>query len=264
MKKIINFISGKGGVGKSVISVNLANILSKAGYKILLIDGNFLTPDLDAITKQNPSKTIFNFLSDDSQFSAILHEISPNFAMIFNEPYRDDIPLDKLTVFKEILSQDESFDFILIDNASNPQNNYFLDISDEILAICGDEPSAIVDSYHAIKRASVTNSDISLILNYTSRDQEAKKIAKHLQEVVKNNVSNNISLKYLGDIKHSKIIYESTKKRELFTNYDPKCTASFDINKIASQMLVNFGKEALKLQGFDPFGLLVRKIGDKF
>ena len=139
-----------------------------------------------------------------------------------------------------------------------------MDISDEILAICGDEPSAIVDCYHAIKRASVTNGEISLILNYTSRDKEAKKIAKHLQEVVKNNVSHKISLKYLGDIKYSKIIYESTKKREIFTDYDPKCVASFDLNKIASQMLVNFGKEALKLQGFDPFGLLVRKIGDKF
>ncbi|PSM51565.1 MinD/ParA family protein [Campylobacter blaseri] len=263
---IITLTSGKGGVGKSVLSANLAKILADEGYKICLLDGNLSFGNLDTILNVNSEKNILDFLKNEANLQEILLNVEENLYLI--PGYNGEKILDiydenlKHKIKKEIL-EFENFDFLFIDT-SNPFlkiTQDFIDISDEVIVITTPEPPAIINTYTTLKVLLKDRENLSIIANM-SDENEREFIFESLKKVLKNNINKEFELDFLGGIKRDKKMVESTNERTLIIDEYPCSITVNKLRNIASNLLIKFNKKAIKVEKISDFQAFIRKILD--
>ncbi|MEM5828362.1 MAG: P-loop NTPase [Candidatus Aenigmatarchaeota archaeon] len=172
MTRIISVISGKGGVGKTLISTNLSYALSNFGFRTLLMDFNFTTPHISLYLSSRPTFTLNEFLQEEADFYEILNPtlnffyISPSLSI---EEIRK-IDLNKINKLKENL---KFFDFVIIDSAPGFGREAIIsiDFSDEILIVSNPTISSLFDSIKCIQLANKLNKKVlGIIINRYEKD----------------------------------------------------------------------------------------------
>lgn len=155
--KLITITSGKGGVGKSTITSNLAFLLSKNSYKVAILDADIGLANLQVLFDVKPKYNFFDYIEGRCSFEDSITKTSYDNISLFSglssfmySSYKNSFVLSNFV--NEILNKD-IFDFLLIDTGAG-LNDYvkeFLTISDNILAITSTDPSALTDVYALIK-----------------------------------------------------------------------------------------------------------------
>ena len=79
---VIAITSGKGGVGKSTISANMANILAKNGRKTVLFDADIGLANLDVLLNVRTSKNLLDVLKGECEFGDIIVEVKQNLYLV--------------------------------------------------------------------------------------------------------------------------------------------------------------------------------------
>lgn len=74
--KVISFPSGKGGVGKTTIVLNLAAALALSGKRVAIVDLNLALPNVSLFLQNTPKKTVTHFLCDEAELSEILVKLN--------------------------------------------------------------------------------------------------------------------------------------------------------------------------------------------
>ncbi len=156
-KNIIAFTSGKGGTGKTVIAVNTAHALSKAGYKILLVDADFYFGNVNILLNDVTKCTIEDYLSCKRTFKDIIHNHSENLDCIYAASGSDllfDIEkADIRRLMGELKAFSDVYDAIIIDSSSGGSQLQLEIISKtniNVLVLLP-EPTSIMDSYVIMK-----------------------------------------------------------------------------------------------------------------
>ncbi|MDP3830922.1 MAG: AAA family ATPase, partial [Ignavibacteriaceae bacterium] len=90
--KVVAFTSGKGGTGKSFLSLNIAFSLSKAGKKILLIDFDPNLSNLNIMMNKRAEKNLSSFILQKELLGDLVTEYSSNLHIIFGESGKVDFP----------------------------------------------------------------------------------------------------------------------------------------------------------------------------
>jgi len=242
MSKIIGIASGKGGVGKSTISSNIANFLSKKGYKVGIFDADIGLANLDIIFDVKKKKNLYHLLKEDNiTINDIIININPNLILIPGQNGHEILNFNNKEIINKFLkeiSKLDYLDYIIIDTGAGIGgiNQQFLDLCDEVIVITVPEPSAIADAYALIKLLINKNKkEINIILNKTQNLKEAKRIFKEFYKIIKKNVTKDFKLKLLGKLKFDKKIKKATQKRILFTN--EKNETYYDIEKIVMYLI---------------------------
>jgi len=155
--RVISVTSGKGGVGKTNITVNLACLLSKMKKKILLLDADMGLANIDVILGLTPKVNLFHVLNGEkSMEEAIIR--GPGGIMIL--PSASGIQEmsnlskgQKLTLLDELRTVSTGVDFLLIDTAAGIAGNvmYFNMAAHEIIVMATPEPTSLTDAYAIIK-----------------------------------------------------------------------------------------------------------------
>jgi flagellar biosynthesis protein FlhG len=243
--KFISVTSGKGGVGKSTISANLAYALYQLGFKVGIFDADIGLANLDVILKVNPKKNILHVLKGEVEFKDIIVEIEKDFYLIPGESgdeivkYSDEFLFNRFIGGLNVL---EELDFLVIDTGAGigKEVQTFLDASDEVLVVTAPEPAAITDAYAMIKVMSQKRDRIFLLVNQVDNPKEANIIYQKISNVAKANIKNDIKLQMIGFLKKDNIVQKSTIKRYLFVKENPLTTPSeqiFQISKKIAQIL---------------------------
>ena len=265
MMNIISIASGKGGVGKSVVSANLAAILASVGYRVCLVDGDFTLGNLDIMLNVKAEKTTFDFFSKEASLADIMFGLSPNLYFIPSYSGRDILTLysyEQKDAFERELRELKDLDFIIIDAPTgiNPITEHFLKISDKNIIITTAEPTSIMDSYTMIKLALSQKDEILHLINFS---QNAKEISKTLEQILKNNIQKEFSLKFLGSIREDKSVGNSIKSRELLFDECGDLLVVYDLRVVASNLLESFGYKGLKLESIKGIKGFFRKLLDR-
>ena len=184
--KFISVTSGKGGVGKSTISANLAYALYQLGFKVGIFDADIGLANLDVILKVNPKKNILHVLKGEVEFKDIIVEIEKDFYLIPGESgdeivkYSDEFLFNRFIGGLNVL---EELDFLVIDTGAGigKEVQTFLDASDEVLVVTAPEPAAITDAYAMIKVMSQKRDRIFLLVNQVDNPKEANIIYQKYQ-----------------------------------------------------------------------------------
>ena len=239
--RVIAITSGKGGVGKTTLSANIAYALSKLGFKVALFDADIGLANLDVILRVNANKTILNVLKNECELKDIVIKINENLVLIPGESGEEILNFADEMTLNNFLSQLEIFndyDFFIIDTSAGIDKRVlmFLEAADDVIVVTVPEPAAITDAYAMIKIISEKKDIIYMILNEVSSEKEANNIFGKILKVVKQNLKSNFRLLMLGYVKRDKTIMTCSTKRELFVNEFPNIQVSEQVFNIAKKI----------------------------
>ncbi|MEJ5167775.1 MAG: P-loop NTPase, partial [Arcobacteraceae bacterium] len=176
--QVITVTSGKGGVGKSTFTANIAYIMADMGYKVAVLDADIGLANMQVLFNMKPEITFFDYLDGkiDDINDILLDTSYPNITLIAGKSGYEYSNKASSFVFTQIVDEIKAldkFDILLIDTGAglNEYVKEFLDISPNILAVTTTDPSALTDVYALIKMISNHKESLLLAFNHTKSYQ---------------------------------------------------------------------------------------------
>ncbi|MFZ2087808.1 MAG: MinD/ParA family protein [Desulfobaccales bacterium] len=232
--RVITVTSGKGGVGKSNIVVNLGLALAKMGQKVLLIDADLGLANLDILLGLSPRFTIHDLLSLRRSLSEVLVEGPEGIKIL---PASSGIPeladLDKhqkMFLLNELDEYSENIDVVLIDTGAGISRNvlFFNIAALERIVVANNEPTSITDAYALIKILASKHGEnhYKLLVNGLSKPQDGEMVYRTLLRVTERFLGKGISLEYLGFIPYDEAIPRAVIKQQPVLSLFPRAKVS--------------------------------------
>jgi flagellar biosynthesis protein FlhG len=267
--KIIAISSGKGGVGKSTITANMAYQLSEMGYKTGVFDADIGLANLDIIFNVKVNKTLLHVLRGEATLKEIVTPINDNLLLIPGESGDEIFSYNNEEIMARFAKEAtflNDLDFLLIDTGAGIGKNVqiFLQEADEIVVVTIPDPSAITDAYAMIKVTNTFHPDINLLLNMTRNDKEGRLIFDKIKKVADNNIATPPDLHYLGTISQDPLISRSSKYRLLFAKEYPGNLCSYELSLITRTLLEKMEHKVLLPPQRNSFAVFIKKVLDRF
>jgi flagellar biosynthesis protein FlhG len=237
--KVISIVSGKGGVGKSNIAVNVALALSKYNKKVLLIDLDVGMANIDILLGCSTKYHIVDMIEQKLTIWEIIETTEQNFSFIAGGNGLSDLFELTTDKFNFFLSQIEQvinyFDYIFFDIGAGASkgNMQFILASDEVSVVTTTEPTALTDAYAMIKHINQYKPDLELfaIINRCSTNFEGKETADRLVYTVRHFLNQTIQIK--GYIPDDISVTNAVKKQIPMILLAPKSKVSTAIQNLA-------------------------------
>jgi len=240
--RVIAVTSGKGGVGKTNITVNFAYLLAKMGKKALLLDADAGLANIDVILGIAPQFNLCHLLRGEKTLSDIIVEgpggirILPSASGI--QEMAELSKGHKLTLLDELEGLDEDIDFMLIDTAAGITGNvlYFNMAAKEVIVVVSTEPTSLTDAYALIKilYQGYRTQRFMLIVNMAKDASEARGVYQRL-----NNATNHFlgfPIEYLGHIPHDQNVAKAVKSQKLLAEKFPDSKATKNMSEIVEKL----------------------------
>ncbi|ACG58170.1 Cobyrinic acid ac-diamide synthase [Hydrogenobaculum sp. Y04AAS1] len=211
--RYIAVASGKGGVGKTLISINLAMIIRNIGKRVLIIDGDFGLSNVHIMLGLTPEKNLSDFINGKASIDEIVFKINNNVSFISSGNGIQELVNLSSKDITEILDRiheyaENNFDIIIFDTPPGLHNETLIitSSSDIPIVISTPEPTAVADAYALIKvlNTSMMLKDFYILINKCSSKEEGLKIFNSINTVSQRFLD--INLKYLGYITYNKNI----------------------------------------------------------
>ncbi len=261
--------SGKGGVGKSTISANIANTLASNGYKVGLFDADIGLANLDVILNVRINKNILHVLKGECSLEEIIVPVKKNLVLIPGESGDEILKYNDQFIYEKFITQSailDDLDFLIIDTGAGIGDTIqiFLEASDEVIVVTVPDPAAITDSYAMIKVTSKAKDSMLMVLNMVKSEKEAELIFDKIKKVALKNIGPQLNLSLLGCLLNDKIVSRSIKQRTLFTDDHPSSSASADMEKIVSSLVYRLERKVLENRTTQGFGGFFRRLMEQF
>lgn len=243
--KVIAVGSGKGGVGKTTLAINLSIALSQLEQRVVLLDADIGMANVELLLKINSRKNLTNVIKGDCTLQEIITEGPSGVRIIPGSSGISDLTnLDKVQfnrVISGFASIEEESDFLIIDTGAGISEVVlkFLEASDDILLITTTEPHALMDTYALTKALVYRNPDIKpmLIINRCENEQEALKCS----EIFNKAASKFLELKpeLVGWLFDDRRVSKSLKNQKPLLLSHPGIDYSLQINNLAHKLIGN-------------------------
>ena len=242
--RVIAVTSGKGGVGKSNIVVNLGLALSRQGLKVLLIDADLGLANLDILLGLTPSYTIQDLLAHRQPLAEVMAEGPEGLKIL---PASSGIPelaeLDeyqKMFLLNELDNYSETLDVVLIDTGAGISRNvlFFNLAAQERIVVANNEPTSITDAYALIKVLSTKykKETFSILINSAQNGQEAKEAFRKISMTV-DRFLGSISLDYLGYVPFDQKLPLAVKHQRPVLELYPQALSSRSFMEMAKNLM---------------------------
>ena len=237
--RFVAVTSGKGGVGKSTISSNLAYVLSQSGLKVGIFDADIGLANLDVMFNVKIKKNILHVLKGEAKVSDILIPITRNLILIPGESGDEILKYSNTALFERLMEEAQvldKLDIMIIDTGAGIGEHIqmFLDAADDVVVVTVPDPAAITDAYATIKTIATLRDDIGVIMNQVKNKKEAIAIFDKIKRVAFDNIRSDLKLQFIGKIESDVKISSSVKQRALFSATYPSSSSYRDIAEIAN------------------------------
>jgi flagellar biosynthesis protein FlhG len=239
---IFSFASGKGGAGKSISVVNVAESLNNLGYRVAVLDADLGFSSCGTLLNEYPQGTVSDVKHTRCTTDDIIHTTRSGLSLIIgaDEPLADSDSwspyFDQLD--QVILRLYRDHDFILIDTPAgiSEVSLWALDRSDLCALLLMDEPTAISDLYRFCKYVLGIDSDFpfAAVVNMCEDDAEAKDVLQRFNHILNHFMKRRLPL--LGKVSFDDNIRTSVKEQMPVASIYSKHSAMNDFQVIANAL----------------------------
>lgn len=234
--------SGKGGVGKTSLTVNLAVAMARLGHRVGVLDADFALGNIDVALGLTPEAHLGAVLDGDKAIDEIMLDgpsgirIIPAGSGVRALTALDDAKWGRLVAAIETAARD--LDFLLFDTATGISDNVLdvVGLADYVLVVTSFEPAAVVDAYAVIKliTASGQATPIGVVVN-TARDaDEGHLVFRQISLAAERFLHR--SLRYDGHVLDDRSVKDSTLAQMPLASGNGASPASRDIRRLATRL----------------------------
>ena len=262
--RVITVTSGKGGVGKTNLSVNLGISLAKLGARPLLVDADLGLANVDVIMGVLPPYNLGHVILGEKKIADVMINGPAGLRVIASGSgvYKlANLNEKSLEQCLQDLNEIQKYtDIMIIDTGAGLSKNVvkFVLAAGEVVVVTTPEPTAITDAYGIIKviASSEPNTIIWLVVNMVKNESEGNQVVDRLATVTKRFLG--VDLLPLGFIPYDPIIPRAVKEQQPFILSHPRSMAGQSVSQIAKNLLSNGTENVNHTTSF--FDRLVEKL----
>lgn len=262
---VIAITSGKGGVGKSNIAVNLAIKMTEAGKQVVLLDADLGLANADVLCNIDLPCNLSHVIARKKDLRDVMVQGPGGFSLIGGASglarMADLTEGDRQRLVAALDELEERFDVILIDTGAGISPNVlsFARAADHVLVVTTPEPPAITDAYAVIKVLSRDGLErrVSLLVNQARSIAEARLVHDRIAKVARQFLG--VTIYDAGYVPHDEQVSQSVRKRVPFLISNPRCSASICLSQLAVRLEQGVAAGIYSGGFFDRMGRWFRK-----
>ena len=246
--RIIAITSGKGGVGKTFVSANLAAALTRRGQRVLVLDADLGLANLDVVLNLYPKITLHDVFTGKSKLDDAVITAPGGFAVLLAGSgmveYSRLTPEVRNQFLNVIQTLAPRYDVILLDTGAGISDVVLFSVSlaSEVLIVATPEPTSLTDAYAAIKVLAMQRKrqHVRFVVNQAARPGDGRAISGQLQQVLDRFVTTEsgrpLRLVHMGDIPADPTVRDAVMRRQLLLLHTPGCPAALAISQLAGKV----------------------------
>ena len=246
--KVVAVTSGKGGVGKTFVSANLAAALAKRGMRVLVLDADLGLANLDVVLNLYPKVTLHDVFTGKAKLEDAIVRAPGGFSvllagsgMVEYSRLTPEVRNDFLTIMSGLVPH---YDIVLLDTGAGISDVvlFAVSLASEVIVVATPEPTSLTDAYATIKVlvGQQKRQTIRMVINQTARLGDGRAITVQLQQVLDRFVTTEpgrpIKLVHMVDIPADPSVRQAVMRRQLLVQSAPGCPASLAITQLAQKM----------------------------
>jgi len=239
---VLAVTSGKGGVGKTNISANLAVCLAASRKKVTLVDADLGLANLDVLFNVRPRNTLAHLVSGRRHIDEIVQKVRGGVDLVCGASGLAEMAelneFQRQRILQEMTSLEQNSDVIIVDTGAGISQNVmaFCEAADHTLVVTTPEPTSVTDAYAMIKCLSKSHSGvkISLLVNMVESRSEARKVFQRLASTAEKFLS--ITVFDAGYILRDDHLIDAVGHCEPVVLTHPRCQASYCFMALAGKL----------------------------
>ncbi len=240
--KVISVTGGKGGVGKSNISVNMAVTLAMEGHQVILLDADLGLANVDVMLGLKVKRNLSHVLDGKCELKDIIItgpaglKIIPAASGTQSMAHLSE--MEHAGLVRAFSALSEQVDYLIVDTAAGIADNVisFTMASQEVVMVVCDEPTSITDAYALIKVLSQDHDiyHFKVLANMVRSPQEGRHLFSKLTAVSDRFLD--VGLEYIGSVPFDENVRNAIRKQKPFVQTFPRSPAAVSIKQLAKKV----------------------------
>jgi flagellar biosynthesis protein FlhG len=243
--RVLVVASGKGGVGKTNLAVNLGLRLAMAGRRVLLVDCDLGLANVDLVLGQRPRGDLGHVLAGRMDLDAIIHDGPAGLRWIPGGSHVPDLARTdrprRTALFDALAREEARHDFVLLDAPAGIGAGV-LDLAgqaDELVLVTTPEPTSMMDAYTLLKAVAASRAGlperVRLVVNMVAHRREGARVHRRMAEVAGRFLG--VSVDLLGHVFCDGHVGRAVQKQQPFVLAYPHSQASWCVRQLAEGLM---------------------------
>ena len=241
--RVIAVASGKGGVGKTNVTANLAVALAQRGQRVCVLDADLGLANLDVLLGLSPSLSLLHVLRGERRLPEVIVEGPAGIRIIPAASGFEELTAlaatDRMRLLAELDALDPTLDVLLVDTAAGISSNtlYFTAGAAEVLVVITPEPTALTDAYALVKvlAARYGRRDFLVTVNMAASAADAQAAFARLARVAERFLR--VRLEYQGWIPYDDALPRAVRQQQPVLLGAPGTPASVALSDLARRLV---------------------------